>query len=80
MMCVSQIILPYTLNLYSTVCQLYLKKIGRKQNKTKKPCTERTEEEMCIFLSDKNKCSFHILDFHEIFMCLSHLILTKTMK
>ena len=31
MMYVSQIIMLYTLNLYSAVCQLYLKKTGRKK-------------------------------------------------
>ena len=31
MMPVSQIIMLYTLNLYSAVCQLYLNKTGRKK-------------------------------------------------
>ena len=35
MMYVSQIIMLYTLNLYSAVCQLYLKKTGRKQKQSK---------------------------------------------
>ena len=30
-MCVSKIIVPYTLNFYSTICQLYLNIIGRKK-------------------------------------------------
>ena len=30
-MCVSKIIVPYTLNFYSTICQLYLIKTGRKK-------------------------------------------------
>ena len=31
MMCVSQIIMLYTLSLYSAVCQLYINKIARKK-------------------------------------------------
>ena len=31
----SQIILLYTLNLYSAVCQLYLSETGRKKSQTK---------------------------------------------
>ena len=31
MMYVSQIIMPYTLNIYSAICQLYLNKTGRKK-------------------------------------------------
>ena len=34
MMYLSQIIMPYTLNLYSAVCQLYLNKTGRKKRNT----------------------------------------------
>ena len=33
MMYVSQIIVLYTLNLHSVVCQLYLNKIGEKERK-----------------------------------------------
>ena len=32
MICVSQIIIPYTLNVYSAVCQLYLNETGRKKS------------------------------------------------
>ena len=35
MMYVSQIIMLYTLNLYSAVCQLYLNKAGRREKKKK---------------------------------------------
>ena len=36
-MYVSQIILLYTLNLYSAVCKLYLHKAGREKKKLRKP-------------------------------------------
>ena len=61
MMCISQIIMLYTLNLYSAVCQLYLNKIGRK--KFEKNTTQKgLRKKMCIFLflSDKNKRSYHV--------------------
>ena len=40
MMDVSQIIMLYTLNLYTAVCQLYVHKTGRKKKRTKES-TER---------------------------------------
>ena len=45
MMYVSQIIMLYTLNLYSAVFQLYLNKTGRKKNKVKPNETLKEPEE-----------------------------------
>ena len=70
MMYVSQIIMLYTLNLYSAVCQLYLSKTGRKKLKTNTDIYHRVQYHKGLH-SESKKLIHH-------YLTLSHLeILVK---